>query len=251
MRHDRKGIPNELKTMTDRDEKSMLSVHRQDKEMMLVSYIDKKRSGKKNIIALTTMHDKIKVTNDERCKLHVLVMYDHTKGGVDVVDLISTYHSTRIKSKRWPLNAFTFILDTVRANAKTILADNKNSFSNFVFTYRLGKALILPIVQLRYEIRNGIEITVREKIRRVLGITEWNWQPQPEAPLTHSDSCYKCVKMIVGKANYKQSRERMNNKLKTKCWRCKNFICKKHQEKIWVYLLRMPGRIEISILAKL
>ena len=113
MRHDRKGIPNELKVMTDRDEKSTLSVYRQDKEMMLVSYIDKKKSGKKNVIALTTMHDKVKVTNDQRCKPYVLVMCDHTKGGVDVVDLISTNHSTRIKSKRWPLNAFAFILDTV------------------------------------------------------------------------------------------------------------------------------------------
>ena len=41
MWHDRKGIPNELKAMTDRDEKLMLSVHHQDKEMMLVSYQQK------------------------------------------------------------------------------------------------------------------------------------------------------------------------------------------------------------------
>ena len=201
MRHDRKGIPNELKAMTNRDEKLTLSVHHQDKEIILVLYIDKKKSGKKNIIALTTMHDKVKVTNDQRCKLHVLVMYDHTKGGVDVVDLISTHHSTRIKSKRWPLNAFAFILDTVRTNAKTILADNKSSFSNFEFTYQLGKFLVLPIVQQRYEIRNGIQIAVMEKIRRVLGIAGLNRQPQPEAPLTHSSHCYKCVEMIVGEAN--------------------------------------------------
>ena len=50
MRRDRKSIPNELKTMMDRDENSTLTVHGQDKEMMLV----KKKSGKKNIIALTT-----------------------------------------------------------------------------------------------------------------------------------------------------------------------------------------------------
>ena len=146
MRHDRKGIPNELKAMMDRGEKSTLSVHHQDKKMMLLSYIDKKKSGKKNIITLTAMHNKVKVTNDQRCKLHVLVMYDHTKRGVDVEDLISTHHSTRIKSKRWPLNAFAFILDTMQTNATTILADNKSSFSNFEFTYQLGKALVLPIV---------------------------------------------------------------------------------------------------------
>ena len=33
------------------------------------------------------------------------------KGGVDVVDLVSKSHSTRIKCKQWLLNAFAFILD--------------------------------------------------------------------------------------------------------------------------------------------
>ena len=39
------------------------------------------------------------------------------KGGVDVVDLLSTTHTTRIKSRRWLLNALAFILDTCRFNA--------------------------------------------------------------------------------------------------------------------------------------
>ena len=39
---------------------------------------------------------------------------DYTKGGGDVLDLLSTIHSTRIKSRKWPLNenALAFILDT-------------------------------------------------------------------------------------------------------------------------------------------
>jgi len=55
---------------------------------MLISFIDKKKSGKNNIIALTTMHDKVKEIEDKRSKPQVLVMYDHTKGSIDVVDLI-------------------------------------------------------------------------------------------------------------------------------------------------------------------
>ena len=69
---------------------------------MLVSYIDNKKSGKKNVIVLTAMHDQVKVTNDQWKKPHVHVMNDQTKGGVDFVDLVSINHSTRIKSKRWP-----------------------------------------------------------------------------------------------------------------------------------------------------
>ena len=49
------------------------------------------------------MRDTVKVTNDEK-NPQVQVMYDHTKGGVDVVDLLSTNHSTRMKSKKWSLD---------------------------------------------------------------------------------------------------------------------------------------------------
>ena len=61
---------------------------------MLVSYIDKKKSGKKNVTVLSTMHDNVKITKDQRKKPIVHTVYDHTKGDVDVVDLLSTTHST-------------------------------------------------------------------------------------------------------------------------------------------------------------
>ena len=112
MRHDRKDIPKEVKVIGNKEKKSVLYVYHEEKNIMLASYIDKKKSGKKNVIVVLTMHDGVKVTNDQRKKPQIHSMYDHTKGGVDVVDLLSTSHSTRIKSKRWPINAFAFILDT-------------------------------------------------------------------------------------------------------------------------------------------
>ena len=39
----------------------------------------------------------------------MIVLYDYTKGGVDIVDLIS-----RIKSKLCAISPLAFILDTVR-----------------------------------------------------------------------------------------------------------------------------------------
>ena len=98
--HDRKGIPKEVKVIGNREEKSLLYVYHKEKNIMLASYIDKKKSGKKNVIVLSTMRDNVKVTNDQRKKPQIHSMYDHTKGGVDVVDLLPTSQSTRIKSKR-------------------------------------------------------------------------------------------------------------------------------------------------------
>ena len=88
---------------------------------MLVSYIDQKKSGNKNVTVLSTMHDNVKITKGQRKKPSVHTICDHTKGGVDVVNLLSTTHSTRIKFRRWPLNAIAFILDTCSSNTKTIL----------------------------------------------------------------------------------------------------------------------------------
>ena len=232
MRHDRKGIPKELEVMKNRDERSVLYVHHGEKNIMLVSYVDKKKSGKKNIIRLTTLHDTVKVSNDKRSKPQVLDMYDHTKGGADFVDLLSTHHTTRIKSKRWPLNALAFILGTVRTNSKTILSDNKAKLSNFDFTYALGKALVLPSIQNRYQNNNGIQLPILQKIRRVLGIKETNRRPQIETPATLFGRCHICVQEIVGTSQCKKMQQKMNNKVKSKCARCSSFICKNILQKL-------------------
>ena len=163
MRHDRKGIPKEVKAIGNREETSVLYVYHKE-ENMLTSYIDKKKSGKKNVIVLSTMHNSVKVTNDQREKPQIHSMYDHTKGGVNVVDLLSRLHSTRIKSKRWPINAFAFILDTCRTNAKTILQDNSKPLSNFEFIYAIRKGLVLPAIQRRYANSNGLQIAVVNKM---------------------------------------------------------------------------------------
>ena len=97
MRLDRKGIPKELKEVKSREEKSVIFMQNDKNNISLVSYFDRKKSGEKNVIVLTTMHGTLKVTNSERKKKQVYVIYGHTKGEVDVVDLLSTNHSTRIK----------------------------------------------------------------------------------------------------------------------------------------------------------
>ena len=63
MRHDQKGVPKELKSINDREEKSILYVNHEEKNVMIVWYTDKKKSGNKNVIAFMTIHDKVKVTN--------------------------------------------------------------------------------------------------------------------------------------------------------------------------------------------
>ena len=227
MRHDRKGISKELKIMKNRDERPALYVHHGEKIIMLVSYDDKKKSGNRNIIDLTTLHDTVKVSNNKRSEPKVLIKYNHTKGSIDIVDL-STDNTIRIKSKRWLLDAFSFILDMVRTNSKAIQSDNKFKLSNFDFTYALGNSLVLPGIQNRYQNENRIQLPILQKIKRVLGIKETNRRPQTEAPATLFGRCHVCFQEIVGTSQYKKMQQKMNNKIKSKCAHCSSFICKRH-----------------------
>ena len=68
-----------------------MNVYTTKDKFMLLSNISKK-SGKKNEIALPTMHDNIKSMKELQKNPRVHTIYDLIKGGV--VDILSTTHST-------------------------------------------------------------------------------------------------------------------------------------------------------------
>ena len=146
-------------------------------------------------------------------------MYDHTKGGVD---LLSTNHFLGMKSERWLLNSLAFFLDTVITNSKTILQDDKVSFTNFLFNYELEKALVMPNIWQRYDNPIGIQSTILGKIRLVLGVIAIDRNVlQVENNAETFGRSYKWIELIVGTPNCKESRKNLNNRLKMKCFQCK------------------------------
>ena len=54
-----------------------------------VSYVVKKKAGVRNVLVLSTTHKTVYTTRDERKKPQVIRFYDRTKGGVDVMDMMS------------------------------------------------------------------------------------------------------------------------------------------------------------------
>ena len=228
MRLDRKGFPAEIKKINKRDERS--TIRGKDDDLMLVSYENKYKSGKKNLVVLTSMHDNVRVTKDEKRKPQVHTFYNHTKGGVDVVDLISSNCSTRIKSKRWSLNSLAFILDMARTSANTILKENNVKMSTRKFTYQLARALCLPSVQRRYDSSNGIRVNQMMKIKRVLSI---NKEVRPIENKEQTGQCYVFVENILGTLSYISKRNKLNNKLKITCHSCNQIFCKDHYDYIF------------------
>ena len=82
-------IPNELKDISNRDENTTEILYESDKkQMVLISYVvNTKSNGKKNVLGLTTLRPLVGVTKyDGKVKTAPLKTYDHTKGGMDIVD---------------------------------------------------------------------------------------------------------------------------------------------------------------------
>ena len=226
MKHNRKGIAPEMKSLENREEKSVKWWFKeQDEKNMIVSYADKKKSGMKNIIVLSTMHDDVRITKDVRLKPNVIVFYDYTKGGVDVVDLLAKM-STRLKNKRWVINALAFVLDTVRTNAKTIYMENtKKKITNFEFTWNLGKALVLPQIQNRLQRpNNGLQSMIKIKSQKIV---QTNAVQDESAVNVNRGKCHICLQLVVG-FRYKKLKNNISSKTSTKCKTCKRIVCLKH-----------------------
>ena len=162
------------------------------------------------------------MSKDERRKPAPIVYYDHMKGGVDIVDLLSTMLSTRSKNRCWPLNANFFTCDMVRTNARTIYNECNNvNLSNFESSWCLGKELVRPLAQQRFDDPVGLQPSVLGKIKRVLGLNA-NIAPVP----TDSAWIPQCLKDING-PDYKEKKKKLNNKLVDKCMICKKHLCRK------------------------
>ena len=231
LRSDRKGIPKEMKTDSDQEEKSSKWCFSEKK--MLISYMDKKKAGKKNVLFLTTMFNEVRVSRDQRKKPQPIVYYDHMKGGVDVVDLVSIGASTRSKSRRWPINANAFECDTVKTNARTLYNEiNGKNLSNFEFTHQLGKELVLPFIQQRYASPVGLQSQVLNRIRSVLypnGDVPVIAAPTPAPAPTPAENqkkgrCRQCVESIAGNG-YASKKSKLSNKLTNSCMTCGNIVC--------------------------
>ena len=158
------------------------------------------------------MHNQVKLSVDERKKPHVLVFYDHAKGGVDVVDLISAKILTTMKARRWTLNVFAFMLYTACTNAKTIVKEKTPTkpLSTFQFTWELGKLLVRSCIQRRHDNSVGLTHSLVKSICKVLGIEQPIERLQKPELLNKGQRCYLCLEEINGQPDYKANKDKLN-----------------------------------------
>ena len=173
----RRGIPEEIKIVTNREEFSQ-TIHFEEgkKDLALCLYhVKTKSKGKRNVLVLTTLHPMLGLTRDDRKKKPALhKFYDFSKGGTDIMDQKNYFCTCKAKSRKWKMAALYFILDTARANAQTMLClkerNDVRKTKSFDIGFDLAMSLVVPEIRRRPKV--GLNKTVLTKMAAILNDDE-------------------------------------------------------------------------------
>ena len=106
MRKDHIEIPSKIKLEAGLEANS--TIWRYDVKKMLISYEDKKKTKKKIVLVLKAMYHERQLSSEQQSKPQPIDYYDHIKGGVDIINLLSCMVSTRVSFWQKLNMEFTF-----------------------------------------------------------------------------------------------------------------------------------------------
>ena len=231
MMKNRVGIPMEIKVDQHRDINSTEIYWEKNGSKRLLSYVVKTAKARKNVIMLSTVEPLLGTTmDDEKHKPALIKLYDFTKGGTDIVDQKIGFYTTKTKSRRWTMTAFSYLLDTIRVNAGTIYGLNNTidprKVDSFDFIFRLGESLVMPEVSRRP--KQGLTSVISAKIRLFTGkVEEANVADHLYSQTVDVKTrCKICVSETHG-ADQKYKKDKLK-KIKTACQKCGNATCNQH-----------------------
>ena len=117
MRRNRKEIPKVM--LPDKRRAIESSIFRFTSDITLVSYVPKKG---KAVILLSSQHQDAEISNDEHFKSKPIMILDYnkTKCGVDLVDQMIEEYTVRRKTRRWPFALFMNMIEISLLNAYVV-----------------------------------------------------------------------------------------------------------------------------------
>ncbi|XP_015121722.1 piggyBac transposable element-derived protein 4-like [Diachasma alloeum] len=186
---------------------------------VLVSYKAKKN---KTVLMISSMHDTCHIdpATGNRMKPDVIMYYNSTKAGVDIVDKMKASYNFTIArfSCRWPLTVFFHLLNIAGINGYVIHSANKQEkMRRADFLKVLAKNLIKPHMERRLKIKT-LPTVLRNSMEKCLGRTGSKGAEQEDST-GKSERCHFCP-------------SRKNRKTQSKCYNCEFSICGEHTKKL-------------------
>lgn len=206
IRKNKREIPPDFNILRGRTVKSNMFGFRDS--MVLVSHVPK---TSKNVLLISTMHNDAKV-DDETRKPDIILSYNDTKGGVDVVDRLCANYNCARGTRRWPMAVFYAMLNVSTINSQVIhTANNQNSkLKRRQFIENLAMKLIEPHLRER-QMKLHLPRSMRQRLSEILKIDD---VPGTAGP-SRNGRCFEC--------GWKK-----NRKTKYTCHKCKKHLCLEH-----------------------
>jgi hypothetical protein len=229
IQHNRKGMPGFCKP--DRSREVHSSTFGFAPPCTLVSYTPAKNRA---VSVLSTMHSDDKVCPEGQRKPEIVLFYNETKAGVDTIDQMCRYYSSKVCTRRWPYAVFFGLTDIAALNAFVLWSyvkengPSRRHGARKNFLRNLGRSLCIPAAQKRRttclptNIR-AANATITEQNRSASAIPV-----QLKAP--ERGRCHQCMMQLSGDG-YKAKRQKINSHVQTCCANCSRRVCSKHSER--------------------
>ena len=168
--------------------------------------------------------------DDNKSKPAIYKLYDFSKGGTGIIDRRMGFYSCTSKSKRWTMNAFSYVLDTCQVNASTIYAMNNDLQPRNIKTVDFGFELVMSLIRPHIErprligiissLICKIEIVLEKKISSKHKKTLSGFFPHQSQKRRRYDAC-------ISKTKGKRSKEKKNkiSKQLSQCQKCAKPLC--------------------------
>ena len=145
LRQNKKGIPTEMLS-TDREvysSKFMIT-----EQLTLLSYCVKK---KKNVLLLSSSRPDTRKETSEKKKPLMILQYNDTKDGVDIVDKMTKQYSVKRSSRRWTFALFTSLIDISLLNAYVLFSciQPDHRIVRRQLHLSLAQSLCVPLIQMK------------------------------------------------------------------------------------------------------
>lgn len=183
----------------------------------LVSYIPKKN---KNVLLVSSLHHDDNIDRNSG-KPEIILDYNNTKGGVDIVDRLCSNYNVARNTKRWPMVIFYAILNVAGINSLVVYTSNNPNadMRRRQFLQTLSHELIRPHIQERFQIQQ-IPRSLRNRMQEICGNIE------APGPSTLGDNEQTEKRGQVGRCAVCSSKK--SRKTRFYCRKCSKFMCLEH-----------------------
>lgn len=153
-------------------------------------------------------------------KPEIVEFYNSTKSGVDNMDHMVRFYSSKRKTKRWPYSFFMNLIDIIALNAFVVYKTGHSQESRYTFLKKLSHQLLMPLMETRRSINCRLPRALVSKMNMFLPARSGSeFQSNSSNVIRKRKRCGKCPASA-------------DKKTDVTCQHCHAYLCLSHRRVI-------------------